>query len=520
MADQRSDGVSDRRDRPWWAEAPPPRPAEEREPQQPPSQEGAGSFDWFERREPILRALATRFEPLERVVERLVGELGAARADLDAFAQETRKSVAELADGLAAAKSETTERTGALDHRIADGLVQLSGALATLRQSLDRHEDRSTRAIDEARAAVSEAEGRLTAALGRAFDSSRTRLDQTGQNLEARIADAAQSTGAQLSERADVLQAQLAEAAEATRARISEAAEANLAAVDRRQAETAAAVGEGIRRLEERLAGLADAEEVQSVRAALQDVDTSLRGSLNQLTALVRERQEQVDTGLRQHVTAAAGEIRAEQKRAADRLAERLSGSVRSFEEGVAAVRRLADVIDAMAAKRGFRELVASEEQLRQEQTEHVERLTKSGAGMIHASETLSARMDQLEVRLSAVMEEALAVRTVPGQTSEQVAAALAAAQAEVLEAHRNTERVAETLRGDLDRLRERIDGWGKARSAPHLAAEITSIQERVDRLEGEIGEPLVQAVAQRVTRDLLAALEERDRSKRGLFRR
>lgn len=520
MPDQRSDDDSDRRDRPWWAEAPPPRPAEEREPELPQTPEGAGSFDWFERREPILRALATRFEPLERVVERLVGELGAARADLDAFAQESRKSVAELADGLAAARSETTERAGALDHRIADGLVQLSGSLATLRQSLDRHEDRSTRAIDEARAAVSEAESRLTAALGRAFDSSRTRLDQAGQNLEARIADVAQSIGSQFSEAADALQAQLTEAAEATQARISEAAETTQAAVDRRQTDAAASLGEGIRRLEERLVGLAPAVEVQSVRAALQDVDTSLRGSLGQLTALVRERQEQVEAGLRQHVTAAAGEIRAEQKRSAERLAERLSGSVRSFEEGVAAVRRLADVIDGMAAKRGFRELVASEEQLRHEQTEHVDRLTKSGAGMIQASETLSARMDQLEARLNVVMEEASAVRTVPGQTSEQVAAALGAAQVEVLEAHRNTEKVAEALRGDLDLLRDRIEGWGKARSAPHLAAEITSIQQRIDRLEGEIGEPLVQAVAQRVTRDVLAALEERDRSKRGLFRR
>jgi hypothetical protein len=134
----------------------------------------------------------------------------------------TRKSAAELGDRLAAARSETRERAGALDHRIADGLVQLSGALATLGQSLERHEERSTRAIDEAGAAVSEAESRLTAALGRAFDSGRTRLDQTGQNLEARIAEVAQSSQSQLSEAADALHSQLAETAEATRARISD----------------------------------------------------------------------------------------------------------------------------------------------------------------------------------------------------------------------------------------------------------------------------------------------------------
>src|SRR5262249_24314792 len=78
-----------------------------------------------------------------------------------------------------------------------------------------------------------------------------------------------------------------------------------------------------------------------------------------------------------------------------------------------------------------------------------------------------------------------------------------------------------DTVAGAADELRARMEGWGEARSVPHLAEELAALDERVRRIEQYVADDLAAALSEQVAREVLAGLDRREAEKpKGFFKR
>lgn len=360
-------------------------------------------------------------------------------------------------------------------------------------------------------------------------------------------------------------------------------------------------------------AGLATlAEAVRGMPGSLRkDVETTLgaiRADLEVVQSLPAHVARALDV-----VRGAVGEIADSQEGVGRRMEEIEAGLVAlresmgslagAIEERMSGVDRLAGAVESLARKRGFKDLVRSEEEAVRQQEEHVARLVTmareltetmdrvredvgsvSGSladRMDRASETLAGRVrgvatslaervDQVETTVTGIVQRlretdlarrndlspvlervggrlGAALEDLRERLSADLAAGLdrvraethaAAPDAEVAEIAAGQKELDEALRvtrAELTRIRKRMDSWGKARSAPRIADELTTLEERVGELERSVQEELTDAVADRMEAHLdrrfealvqllesritaLTATEPDDR--RGLFRR
>lgn len=105
----------------------------------------------------------------------------------------------------------------------------------------------------------------------------------------------------------------------------------------------------------------------------------------------------------------------------------------------------------------------------------------------------------------------------------------------EMATAQREIEQAFRAMRAEVERVRKRIEEWGKARSNAAIADQVTGLEERISDLEGAVGDRLAEAVGAQVERlferrfeALVQLLESRLRQAaepqadepRGLFRR
>ena len=97
----------------------------------------------------------------------------------------------------------------------------------------------------------------------------------------------------------------------------------------------------------------------------------------------------------------------------------------------------------------------------------------------------------------------------------------LAGTQADVTAAHGEVTAAAATVAEAADELRTRMEGWGEARSAPHLAEELAALDKRVRRIEQYVADDLAAALSELVSKHVVEALDERERERpKGLFKR
>jgi cell division septum initiation protein DivIVA len=204
-----------------------------------------------------------------------------------------------------------------------------------------------------------------------------------------------------------------------------------------------------------------------------------------------------------------------------------LAEPMKALHSGLDRVERLTAVIESLGHRRGFRELVESEEALRREQAAFVDRLSAASDAVAEGVSGLAQRIslleESLEQRLGRTLHSAIAEirseleRGVPVQEVLARLAELARAQGELARAQHQVEAMSEALRSESVRLRTAIEGWGRPKTVPEVAAGVRDLNERVEELEGRMAN-LAEDVAERVTRQVLDALEARGR--RGLFRR
>jgi archaellum component FlaC len=249
------------------------------------------------------------------------------------------------------------------------------------------------------------------------------------------------------------------------------------------------------------------------------------------------------------------------------RYSEEFALALRPIAEGLARVDRLGSLIEAMGKRRGFQELVRSERALREEQTAFVQTLSEASTDLSSRVTGLAEQIRQLEERLESASQDARELKHLPAHATERVARAverlrteltvvlqdrfseqlelsvsrlrteleaglpvkeaidrlraLAGTQADLAQVQRSIDGVVAALRTDVKALRDRIQSWGKPRTAPALARELDQLGGRLDSLEGEIREGLADRVARSVTDSVVAAVEETDApQRRGLFHR
>lgn len=376
---------------------------------------------------------------------------------------------------------------------------------------------------------------------------------------------------------------------------------------------------EGIRTtlagVEERLAA-----SLTTLADSLETVPAGTRGAMDAALDRLRTDLETVHAIPRQMARAltivrdAVGEIAASQEAVGERLGG-LSDEMRrvrdevisraaALDDRIVGMERLAGVIDSLAKKRGFKDLVRSEKLAIEQQEAFVERLVSLGEELASHTQELRDRVEEVSGqveglasrlgglqgaaddrgKLAAALDGlrdrvAAELRSGLERLSEQVAAAAAAGETppasaelpdgftdEVVERlgaqlaalteelrpeadqralagevkgltrqQREMEKAVRGARTELERVRKRMDTWGRVRSAPRMAEEVTGLEERVIELERAVAEELADEVAERLDRRIERRFEAlvqlidartapppppEEAPRRGLFRR
>lgn len=518
----RKPGSGTRSGRPWWTRtprgtAPQPEPPPNTHVPAAMSAEEAGrpAATWMDRREPILQALDVRIEPLEALLRRALDELASARGALDGFAERTTTAFQSLA---AAAEAARTEGRA--------------------------HRDEGARRAEEAAGHLDETAARLGAASREAYDRVLAEVREAEERLGGRLNNAWETLWAHVESEAktasDTVSAELAGFAESLRSNVSASAEA-----------VGAELRAGLEGLKSDLAGTPTPEDLVALRSAVREAASDARAAAE----TARDRIEAL---------VARAERSFEQAQArAEALVQHIARSTQALEAGFARVDRLASIVESLGRRRGFQELVASEERLREEQGAFVRDLAEASERVADRVEALGHRIEALEGHLEAATAEAVALRTLPENVSgtlsvqaerlrermeetlqarfardverstQQLRAelergvpvtdtlrelrALASTQQELARAEERMEQAAAGLREELAGLRKRIDGWGRSGSAPRLAQELQSLEGRVGELEARLADGLPEQIARQVSTEVLEALQSK---RRGLWRR
>ncbi len=330
------------------------------------------------------------------------------------------------------------------------------------------------------------------------------------------------------------------------------------AAVETARAEAVAHTNAVRADLDERTAGIrmgqqeAHASLLQAVRDASADLTMGLRAAAQAVEAAIAE---------------AARTMGEEHASTMERYSKEFAVALRPVAEGLARVERLGASIEAMRKRRGFQELVRSEQTLREEQSAFVRTLSDASGDLAVRVAGLTELVGQLEERLVRAGQDADALKQLPAQATERVAAAVERLRGELTtvmedrfgeqvslsvdrlkmelesglpvqeaitrlrDLPRTQEDLARTqrsidggvvsLRAEIRSLEDRIQGWGKPRTAPRLAQDVEAIATRLEAVEGELQGALADRVAQVVTERVLDAVQGPDGAKRrGLRRR
>ena len=293
---------------------------------------------------------------------------------------------------------------------------------------------------------------------------------------------------------------------------------------------------------QERIAARVDAltDTIRGVEGTVRETLEAAVADLRTDLEVVRSLPTHVARAL-QIVRSAVTEIADSQDGVGDRMAaieaalqavrEEMGGFAAALEERMAGVDRLTAAIESLGRKRGFKDLVQSEQRAVQQQEEQVSRL-------VAAAETLAGRVDEVESAVSGIVDRlrtvdasrredltpilsqvrerlAGALQDLRDRVATDLAAGLEAIRVEVGTApspadgsehlvdlaagQKETDQALRAARAELARIRKRMDSWGRARSAPRIADEVAGLEERVVELERSVHEELTDAVADRV---------------------
>lgn len=550
--------------------------------------------------ETTLGSVREDLQKVESALERRLGTLPSDLTDVvGTWVRSTVEGVQERTsgslDGLRSAITGIEERLtttlsstfDATQSRVASSIEALTTPLRDLQATIGegvRRED-----VTGLREDVDQMWGRLRRGLAALPTALREALERTSTEVTARLDEVAGDLRVTVERDLEAVRSvppQLAEGMAAIRDAVAEVAGTE-ALVDEHLGEVRDAIAglpEGARRaVEEALAGAtetfradrrADLEKVGAgvtaamgalgerlggtVAAVADELERTLGGSVERLegaVATVTERLDGALGGAVERLQATVGTAAEEAGGALGAVDERIDGLAAEVEAlraeteqravaltaGIQRVDHLAEVIETLGRRRGFKELMETEQRLKAEQAALVEQLQATGEGLSQRVQGLEeqlaslaevAELERLQTGvadriaeavdgLRASLAEDLGARVSEGMSAaakaseerakavtaklqEQVKKAFSSKAAikdlsEISDAQRDLDKAAAALRADIAEVNKKIESWGKPRSAVRLAREVAGLEERVVDLEKTLQEQLVDEVVDRV---------------------
>jgi len=459
-------------------------------------------------------------QDFETIVEREGGERGAE------IVQGLHARIAEAVEGAETRIAEAVERIGETVAQANAGLSESIGTVTAAQTQLARGSEALAKAIQDERKATADtlreftrsSETSLRRSTEEVLDALREQaeavtltlrdevrgdLDALRQGVQAELAGVREAVGTDIAGVREMVQSSttaIDNVAEAARSSLADAAESAGTSVRDAAASAVPAIRKAV-----------DAAS-RAMQAALQTHADALRGEVEQATG-------EMATG-----HAAVGELVSSLTQQEQHAVDVLGGAIQRIEG-------LAEIIESLGARRGFRRLVESEEELRQQQARLVGDLKTEG-------ERLAARIDEVHVRMDSVDAEAERISASQAEAAERVAEdldrAVETVRAELgeripidqsladvrdlAEAHRDLDKATTMLHEEVEVLRKRIESWGTPRSAPSLAANLASLGERVESVEAVLGEQMERL--EQLIRGGEEQLRRMTEGRRGVFRR
>jgi uncharacterized protein YoxC len=335
------------------------------------------------------KPLVDRLQAVERTVaemasylkdqlpERLARDSESGRSHLAALARELGAAFRTLLDDIRGLRTSMGEVVSGAEDRLSRAVTGAEGRLADavtrVSESLGRRLEESAESMGTQAEGMRDLLDRDRVALRERLDGSSAaiqgRLDETVAALRALLDDVAAGIKADL-EAFRGLPVQLGEGVAAVRDSVADIAAAH-AAIEERLSEVAAATsGEAVRNRIDETAEVLGEKLGEAAGSMRWEVQESLKGVRDQLSALA-ENLTTVQAETNERGTA--------------------------LQEGLARVDRLAEAVESIGHRRGFKQVVESDQRIRDEQAAMVDRLAEAGQLLSSHMEEVRAELGELQ---------------------------------------------------------------------------------------------------------------------------
>ena len=191
-------------------------------------------------------------------------------------------------------------------------------------------------------------------------------------------------------------------------------------------------------------------------------------------------------------------------------LGGRVEGVEAGFDERMRRIDTLAGAIESLAKRRGFKDLIRSEQAAAEQQETYVRQLVELGRRLgerLEALEASAALRGQVTEDLEGIRRDlGIALEDLRDRLAAELASGFVGIRGGAGTGSESNAQLLQEMRAaraDLDRVRARMDSWGHARSAPRLAQEVAGLGERVEAVERVVQEELTDAVFERMQQHL-----------------
>jgi chromosome segregation ATPase len=478
------------------------------------------------------------------------GTEGSLEIRLASLANALGRTLRDLRDRLEALERRLTERVDAVEHRVADlpdNTAQTTADLRAVLRHLEALQQRASATPGELSGKVEAIEQRLSSlpgAVSAKVDQATEGMRKSFEALPPAISKSFEPIR-ELPKRIEEAMAAVEDmrnrvaALEGGITRVRDESDAALTGltkhVSERLDEMTARVGEVVGQVRE--VHKRSSEGTASTDQRLAKIDERLSMMADQLVdpvELARTAQEATEQAL------AAADLSSVARQATESalvtFGEEQDRRSAALEKALGRVDALSDALGSLEKRRGVRELLEGEQQLLEQQRSLVQTVTETadqlGGRVLSIEGEISAILERVdEKRLSIEVGEQVkgavvelqktiahelgtrlsnAITAISKAAADQVASDVGA-RVENLREELSEEAIkagtkvfmtaGAGLQDEIGAMRAKIDAWGRSRTAPKVAEELTAMNKRIDKVALTVEEELVDAVFDRMQR-------------------
>lgn len=341
----------------------------------------------------------------KRLPDQLNQQSEGARTHLSALARELGAAFRTLLDDIREMRSAVGETVATSEDRLARALA---GAENRIADAVNKTSETVRLRLEDGVAAIEAETGTIKEELHRNQTAVDDRLARSTSGIQDQLTETMDALRAVLEQTAAGLRADL-EAFRGLPAQLGE----GVAAVRDAVAEMAAAHA-GV---EERLGEVAAAASAETLRAQMDQTGQTLGEKLGEAAGNMRWEVQDVLKGVQEQMAGLGDAVRAVQAETDKRAV--------SLQEGLERVDKLAEAVETIGRRRGFRQVVESDQRIREEQAALVDRLADVGQVLSSHMEEVRAELGELQRAArdaqAGVLAEEIRRRVVDELVSEQM---------------------------------------------------------------------------------------------------